>query len=703
MICYFNYGLEANLKKHIWKFARFGGVTQLVFETADDILNLRQLDQKLWTTLAMPTKGIFFNPETAAILDADADGFIRPPEVLDAVDFLAESLRDVGIIMRDGDTLSLSDIKSAELVKTAKWTLERQEKTDGIISLADIENKNEIIKSNELGEISDGDSDDLRLKKLLSLYAKENINSTSEAIFDMFSNEGNRFLQNTENLKIVSAGLDAALMVKAVAAFEAIQKKIDDFFVRCKLLTYADGENTSLTDYSEIFKTFTNVELNTSSEKLRELPIALPNTEMVFDIQSKINPAWADEIKRLYTDTISPLLGELSVLTENDWKNISQKISGFTTVYSKQAEIKTAKINPQFLQTKLNQKKEIISEINEQLTFEKEKQHIQSLKKLLLLRKDFFTLLKNYVSFSNFYTGGETAFQAGVLFFDTRATTLCFELNGDERHAALDILSGAYLLYCDITRGTAKRKLLALLTNGASDNIVVGRNGLFYDREGNDWNATVTKVIANPVSVREAFFSPYKNLARMVEDQIAKRANAANEKSDALIATAADKAVNMPKEAAASLQNKKLDLGTIALIGTAIGGISTLIGSLLQALFGLGLWVPIGLIGLVLIISGPSMILAAMKLRKRSIGPILEANGWAINAHAKINIPLGSSLTKLASLPKNARLAHLDPFAEKKNGKHIFIAVLILLLAAAGIFCYFYLIKKTGIYPFNLK
>ena len=691
------------MKKHIWKFARFGGVTQLVFETADDILNLRQLDQKLWTTLAMPTKGIFFNPETAAILDTDADGFIRPPEVLDAVDFLAESLQDVGIIMKDGDTLSLGDIKSTEIVKTAEWALKRQGKTGSIISLADIVNENEVIKSNELGKISDDDSDDLRLKKVLSLYVKENINSTGELIFDMLTNDRNQCLQNTEDLKAVSAGLETSSMVKAVASFEAVKNKIDDFFVRCKLLTYVNGNNTPLTDYSEIFKTFTTVELNTSSEKLRELPIALPNTEMLLDTQSKINPAWANEIKKFYADALSPLCGDLLVLTENDWKNISQKISDFTTVYSKQSEIKAAKINPQFLETKLNQKDEIITEINEQLTFEKEKQHIQSLKKLLLFRKDFFTLLKNYVSFSNFYTGGETAFQAGVLFFDTRATTLCFELNGDDRHATLDILSGAYLLYCDITRGTAKRKLLALLTNGASDNIVVGRNGLFYDRDGNDWNATITKVIANPVSVREAFFSPYKNLARMIEDQIAKKANAANEKSDALVATAADKTVNMPKEAAASLPNKKLDLGTIALIGTAIGGISTLIGSLLQALFGLGLWVPIGLIGLILIISGPSMILAAMKLRKRSIGPILEANGWAINAHAKINIPLGSSLTKLASLPKNARLAHLDPFAEKKKGRNIFIAVLILLLAAAGVFCYFYLIKKTGIYPFNLK
>ena len=398
-----------------------------------------------------------------------------------------------------------------------------------------------------------------------------------------------------------------------------------------------------------------------------------------------------------------PLFGELLVITEDDWKRITQKIADFTAVYSKQAEIKIAKINQQFLETKLNQQSEIISQINEQLTFEKERNHIQSLKKLLLFRKHFFMLLKNYVSFSNFYTGGETAFQAGVLFFDTRATTLCFELNDDARHATLDILSGAYLLYCDITRGTAKRKLLALLTNGASDNIVVGRNGLFYDRDGNDWNATVTKVIANPVSVREAFFSPYKNLARMIEEQIAKQANAANEKSDALVANVADKTVNVPKDAAAIVTNKKLDLGTIALIGTAIGGISTLIGSLLQALFGLGFWVPIGLLGLILIVSGPSMILAAMKLRKRSIGPILAANGWAINAHAKINIPLGSSLTKLPMLPKNARLANLDPFAEKKKGKNIFIAILILLLLAAGVFCYFYFIKKINIIPFNWK
>ena len=73
----------------------------------------------------------------------------------------------------------------------------------------------------------------------------------------MLTNDRNQCLQNTEDLKAVSAGLETSSMVKAVASFEAVKNKIDDFFVRCKLLTYVNGENTPLTDYSEIFKTFT--------------------------------------------------------------------------------------------------------------------------------------------------------------------------------------------------------------------------------------------------------------------------------------------------------------------------------------------------------------------------------------------------------------------------------------------------------------
>jgi hypothetical protein len=54
------------------------------------------------------------------------------------------------------------------------------------------------------------------------------------------------------------------------------------------------------------------------------------------------------------------------------------------------------------------------------------------------------------------------------------------------------------------------------------------------------------------------------------------------------------------------------------------------------------------------------MLIAWMKLRKRNLGPILDANGWAVNAKAKVNVPFGTSLTGVAKLPPGALAAKVD-------------------------------------------
>lgn len=689
------------MKKHIWKFAKFGGVTQLMFQTADDILQLKNLDQKLWTVLAMPTAGIFFDKDTAAVLDTDSDGFIRPPEILAAVDFLENSLNDVGLIMQQGNTLAVSEIKDKNISGYAQWFLRKLDKTEPIISLDDITvHQAEFLGEHDDNEIADTDSDSVRLQKLIYLYAKQNPALPAPELKEKLLTDAAAFSNWKLSLDQALGGLSVEQMLAAVSIFETVQKKIDDFFVRCRLLDYDDVAKEVLTNYSDVIKNFQNQELTETNELLLAMPISLPNAEKTLHINERINPAWKETIEKLYTDAVLPLAGEKRELTENDWQLITKKLSEFKSVYENQKDSPFLHVPARCLTALSAQPDTVQHNAEIALNFEKQKACAQSLYKLLLLRSHFFALLKNYVSFSDFYSGKGSIFQAGLLFFDSRSAALCFELQEDERHETLDMLSGGYLIYCDISRGTEKRKILAVLTNGDSDKVVVGRNGIFYDRDGNDWNATVFKVIANPISIREAFFSPYKNLAHIIEEQIAKKANTAAEKSGALLESATATTFKDPKEAAAGLPAKKIDLGTIALIGTAIGGISTLIGSLLQVLFGLGFWVPLGLAGILLLISGPSMILAAMKLRKRSIGPILEANGWAINAHAKVNIPLGTSLTKILILPPDARLASFDPFAEKKTGRKVLIWCLVLALII-GVFCYFYFVKKAGLNPLH--
>jgi hypothetical protein len=107
------------------------------------------------------------------------------------------------------------------------------------------------------------------------------------------------------------------------------------------------------------------------------------------------------------------------------------------------------------------------------------------------------------------------------------------------------------------------------------------------------------------------------------------------------------------------------------------------------------LWwqMPLAILGILLLISVPSMILAWLKLRQRNLGPILDANGWAVNARAKINIPFGASLTGIAKLPPNSTRNLSDPFAEKKSGRNWLIVILLVLAALGGLW-YFGVLNK---------
>ena len=87
-------------------------------------------------------------------------------------------------------------------------------------------------------------------------------------------------------------------------------------------------------------------------------------------------------------------------------------------------------------------------------------------------------------------------------------------------------------------------------------------------------------------------------------------------------------------------------------------------------------------------ISGPSMILSWFKLRKRNLASVLDANGWAINAKASINIPFGTTLTHLVKLPENSKLNLQDPFRKKRNPWIPTITIAILIIAGVALMWY---------------
>ena len=305
---------------------------------------------------------------------------------------------------------------------------------------------------------------------------------------------------------------------------------------------------------------------------------------------------------------------------------------------------------------------------------------------MLRYQRDLVTLLRNFVSLSDFYQGEHKAiFQAGTLYLDQRSCELVMQVADQGRHATMAPFSGCYLVYCSCMRqGEAPINIVAALTGGDVDELMVaGRNGIFYDRKGRDWRATVTKVVAQPVSIRQAFWSPYKRVAAFIEGQIQKFAASRDKDIEAKTTSGVADAAAAPAAAPSNFDIAKF-AGIFAAFGLALGALGTALAAIVAGLFSLSWWqIPLVLLGVMLLISAPSMLLAYLTLRRRNIGPLLDANGWAVNARAKINVPFGASLTGLAHLPKGAKRSLHDPFAEKKRPWTLYLLLLIIVAVAA--------------------
>jgi hypothetical protein len=464
-----------------------------------------------------------------------------------------------------------------------------------------------------------------------------------------------------------AAGADAHPLGDATeaahAAVQAVAAKIDDWFARCRLASFDDRAVALLNASEDALKALAAGVLAANSAT--DLPLAKVGAgETALPLSAGVNPAWAGALAALRDQAVTPLLGARDSLTEADWQVLKDKLAPYAAWLAAKPDPAAAGDG------------------------------VLALERLARYCRDLMTLANNFVAFKDFYTHRKPAtFQIGTLYLDGRAAELTVAVNDAGKHAALATLSRLCLVYCDCVRPGAKTSIAAAFTAGDSDQLMVGRNGVFYDRDGNDWDATITKIVDHPISLRQAFWSPYKKLARMIGEQLQKLAASKATAVEGKLGESAagvGKKVEAPAAPAAKAAPTPFDVGKFAgifaAIGLAVGAIGTAIVSLVTGILGLAWWqMPLVFVGLMLLVSGPAVIVAWFKLRTRNLGPLLDANGWAVNARARINIPFGTSLTQLAALPAGAERALTDPYAEKPTPWKTIVFVLFLI---AGIVLY---------------
>ena len=691
---------------HVWNFFRTGGLDQVSLATGADLLALEHLDQKLWVALSCPVKGLEFDERTLALIDSDTDGRVRAPELLAAIKWAAARLKDPGVLLAGAAELPLAAINDVTpegktLVASAKQILANLGKKDAVaIPVEDAADTAKIFAASALngdGVIPPEATADAATQTLI-----KEIIATVGGTPDLAGSAGvtavqiDKFFADLSAYVVwveQSAAQDIAILGSAtgaaVAALKAVRAKADDFFARTRLAAFDARALAALNRSETEYLAIAAKDLTISAAEVAGFPLSRVAADGSLPLLTGVNPAWAAALATLHAAVVIPVYGaEKTALTAAEWAALNAKFAAYETWLGGKAGGAVEKLG-------LDRAKEILGGpgraalaalLVADAGLAPEFKAISDVERLVRYHRDLRALLHNFVNFADFYSRDRWAiFQAGTLFLDSRSTELCIRVDGANPLAAM---SKVYIAYCLCTRaGSPPMTIAACFTQGDSDYLFVGRHGLFYDRAGRDWDTVITSIVDNPISIRQAFWSPYKKFVRMIEEQVAKRAAAAEAASSTKLAAAAEKTANADTAKPAE-PPKKVDVGAVAAIGVAISGAVTAMTLILGYVFQLKLWqYPLVLVGLMLVISMPSMIIAWLKLRQRTLGPILEGNGWAVNGRVKINIPFGSALTDLATLPPGAKRSLDDPYEDKEAARQrrnaIALTVVVLLLAAA--------------------
>ena len=687
---------------HTWKFFRTGGLDQVLLRNGADIAHLAELDQKLWTALSCPTKGLRFDTKTLDFLDTDKDGRIRVPELLAAIAWTAPRLTSLDTLLDGSDTLRLSTINAATpegmaLLMNAKRILSNLDKgAVESISLANVADTAKIFANTRFngdGIVPADAAEDAATQQVIT-----DIIALFGAVIDRSGKPGVNQAKVDAFFAAATAYLDwarradAAILplgdktAAAAAAMVAVRAKLDDYFTRCRMSAFDARATAPLSSTDADFAALAKLELTDGLPAIASFPLSKIAAGRDLPLSEGISPYWVESMSAFRAAAVAPLLGaDSTTLSASQWQALKTKLAPFEAWTAAQTGAEVASLGTDRLAALVesNAKADITALIAKDAVLEAENAQIAEVEKLLLYNANLATLLNNFVNMARLYDPKACAiFRVGTLYMDARASSLCFHVDDVGAHSGQAAASKCCLAYCQLTRPGTKetRTVCAAFTAGFAQTLWVGRNGIFYDLDGKDWDATIIKMVDNSISIKEAFWDPWRKIAAMIGGQVRKVLAA---KQDAALINAAkkiDATGAPPAEAPKKMEGAAL-ASTAAALGIAVGLISTAVGGVVSAVAGLPLWkTALGIIVLLLLVSGPSMILTWFKLRARDVAPILNACGWAVNRRLRLSLKLGRLFTTEAVLPTNSERQLVDPFADEHTTRN---TVLLLLLAAA--------------------
>ncbi len=682
---------------YAFTFSTIAKTTQARLRTGADVAHLAELDRKYWLVLSCSTTAMGAAGQAiATALDADHDGRVRVPEVLAAVEWLKPRLSSFDVLFTAADGLSAADLATeseaakplsqlfARLAPEGKLTPETIAKAfadfraaaangDGVVPVGVVDSKYQPIGEAMLAvtggkPAADGSA---------GLAAE-----SSEAFLKAL--EAYKAWRGAQPQVAIPEGVAPATAVAAVAK---LAPKVSEFFTHCALVRYNPAVREALI-------------APVKGEQLSEAPLALPAAELTaLPFEGGINPHYAAEWNCVVT-LAQALQPSAEAMTADLWAQVQAAVAPFADwAGAKPAGADVfAKLDEQVMALATDP---AVHEAYAAAIAEDAKQAplaaaFDDLSRLLTLRMHFLRFLKNFVNVEDLYPPSACAlFQTGTLYMDGRSCTLCFPIEkAAAAHAKEATPSNCCLAYCTLTRPSEKltRTICAVFTAGTAEGLSVGRNGLFVDLDGKDWEATITHLVSTSISLWEAFFAPWRKIGAAFTSTIRKMVSSRGDAATSAMTAQATQAATVPddpKAKATPPPSASASMASVATLGIALSFVATALTGIVAALTNTPIWKTALTVGsIVLVVSLPSVLLTWIKLRGRDLAYILNASGWAINRRIGLTPALSRFFTQRACyigkkfVPGPLMMPH-------RNLKKFFAGLLLLALVVAGVWYFF--------------
>lgn len=430
----------------------------------------------------------------------------------------------------------------------------------------------------------------------------------------------------------------------------SLEDKIEQYFTQCAMVRFDErvAAQMKLQDKELAEMDFTDKEA--METRLKNGPLAPPNVGGILNLKGVINPLYVKRFSELKEKVLRR--AAVKELTREQWDKVKTIFAPYRAWIENKQGIRVEKLAADKLRTYIegSYSKRVGKLIVKDLAVAEKLKDIHNVEKLILYQRWLMELANNFVSFANFYNPAvRSLFEEGTLIIDGREMTFTMRLQDREAHKKIAAGSYMYLLYVEITshRGeNIKFEIVTAVTSGDAGRLHIGKRGIFFSRDGQEWDAQVVDIVANPISILESIKAPFLQFASFIRNQIDKFGKSRQTKAGAA-----------PLTTGSSSMARDLILGgsiAIAALGSSFAYITKTL-SQVKPVHGM-----IAFAGIIVLILLPNAIIGFVKLRKRDLSAILEAAGCAINLHMRLGANLGRLFTHLPRLPEGSRKQRRD-------------------------------------------